>query len=147
MPPHLRRDYELALAFSDFILGAHLRYNVIYSNYEDDAMLAGYDDWKASFSFNDFNLASVLSRASGNYQLNRFLEEFLRCTKAGDDDAVDRLIVSRERQMKGDRAKLNNPQAYQYNPDAPIQRNKLDFRYYSVRRIVADIMTGLGVEA
>jgi hypothetical protein len=146
LPEYLQYDYELACNFADFIYGAHIRYNVIYSDYKDEDMIAEYTDWRESFPFEDFSLSKILSRVNGNFMVNTFLEKFLTFSKLGDDESTDKLIINREHQIKHDRAKLCNSKVYPYNLEKPIHHYKLNYRYPTVRDIANDILSGFGGE-
>ena len=53
-------------------------------------------------------------------------------------------MVARERQVKGDRAKLRKPHEYRYNQERPIHDYLLDFRFGRANVIIQDILNGLG---
>lgn len=57
---------------------------------------------------------------------------------------LDELVAARERQVKGDRAKLHKPHEYCYNQERPIHDYPLDFRFGRANVIVQDILNGLG---
>ena len=143
LPPDMRRDYFLAKDFLDFIFGAHIRYNVIYSNYEDSEMTKEYDTWREAFLSHRFDLTAILDRIICNYHTAQFCEDFLECVRSGDIKAMDALIISREKAVKGDRAKLCKPKEYQYDFDSPVHFYRLDFRFGTARTIIADIIKGL----
>ena len=74
-----------------------------------------------------------------------FLKKFLKAVinKAIEAiEAIDRCIINREKEVKGERAKLCKPMEYQYN--TAIHNYKLNYRYYSARTIINDILEGLG---
>lgn len=141
LPDGLRRSVRLAKAFAQFISGAHIRYNVIFSNGEDTDQVKRYLEWQETFDFGDFHLSDVLSRVSSNPLINAFLKEFYDATKTGDDQAVDRLIIRREKAIKHERAKLGKPQEYRY--DRPVHDYLLSYRYGTAYTIVNDILSGL----
>ena len=139
----LRKDYRLARDFSDFIIGAHIRYNVIFSEYQDDEMEDEWNQWRNTFIVHDFSLDDILSRISCNDLTERFCREFLTLVYQNDVNAIDELIVHREKQIKGDRAKLRKPTEYRYNYDRPIHFYRLDFRFGTAKTIIHDIIKGL----
>lgn len=141
LPDELRRSVRLAKSFAHFIYGAHIRYNVIFSNGEDADQAKRYREWQETFDFNGFQLSSVLSRVNGNPLTNAFLKEFYEASKTVDDQAVDRLIIRREKAIKHDRAKLGKPQEYRY--DKPVHDYMLNYRYGTAYTIVNDILNGL----
>ena len=57
---------------------------------------------------------------------------------------LDELVVAREQQVKGDRAKLRKPHEYRYDQQRPIHDYPLDFRFGRANVIVQDILNGLG---
>jgi len=141
LPDDLRRSVELAKAFAHFISGAYTRYNVIFSNSGDADQTERYREWKETFDFDGFHLSDVLSRVTGNPPTNAFLKEFYEASKAGNDQAVNRLIIQREKSIKRERAKLGKPQEYQY--DKPVHDYLLNYRYGTAYTIVNDILSGL----
>ena len=147
LPESIRRVYFLAKEFSDFIYGAHLRYNVIFSEYNDENMNAKFNEWREEFLSKPFKLKPILDGVvSYSSPLRSFCEEFLDAVRKNDRDAVDNLIVQREIQVKGPRSKLRKPSEYCYNRDNPVHFYKLDFRFDRAIRIVRDIRAGLGGE-
>lgn len=143
LPKMLQRDYRLARDFSDFIIGAHIRYNVIFSEYQDTEMEDEWNLWRNAFITRIFSLDDILSRISCNDLTERFCREFLALAYQNDVNAIDELIVHREKQIKGDRAKLRKPTEYRYNYDRPIHFYRLDFRFGTAKTIIHDIITGL----
>lgn len=147
LPEKLRIVVQLAKDFADFIVGAHIRYNVIFSRSlegnEDLAMSEKYREWQGQFPFNSFNLEAVLTNVNCDPGLRVFLEKFYEASKNRNDDIVDKLIIQREKVKKMDRSKLNNPQEYRYNSESPIHNYKLDYRYGTALTIVRDILDGM----
>lgn len=146
LPSHLRRDYMLAYQFSRFIYGAHVRYNVIYSNYTDERMVAEFHAWRKEFLQDVCDLGPILDRVPCNPHLESFCRSFLDTVNRNDLNAMDDLIVNRELQVKGPRAKLRKPGEYQYDPDRPIHFYTLDFRFNRANVIIQDILSGLEAE-
>lgn len=143
LPNEMRHDYLLAKDFSDFIIGAHIRYNIIFSNYQDEEMMDEFNSWRTMFVNRDFDLAAVLDRISCNYATAKFCADFLDSVYKNDLQAMDELIIAREKAVKGDRAKLCKPKEYQYNYDRPVHFYRLDFRFGTAKTIVNDIIKGL----
>ena len=144
LPREMRRDYLLAKEFSDFIFGAHIRYNIIFSNYQDEEMIDEFDSWRTMFVNNKFDLTAVLDRISCNYATAKFCTDFLESVNKNDDfKAMDELIIAREKAVKGDRAKLCKPKEYQYNYDRRVHFYSLDFRFGTAKTIIDDIIKGL----
>lgn len=139
--PGLQRDYMLAYEFSRFIYGAHVRYNVIFSGGTDKT--AEFYTWRRQFLQKPFHLEPVLERVSCNRALAFFCQSFLDAVKRNDLSAMDELIVNRELQVKGTRAKLRKPHEYRYDPGRPIHFYPLDFRFNRANTIIQDILSGL----
>jgi hypothetical protein len=146
LPPVMKKDYQLAQAFSNFIYGAHLRYNVIFSEYQDDDMARAFETWRGELLNSSFDLSAILNNIRCPAHTGKFCDNFLDCVKKGDLKAMDALLIARERAVKGDRAKLCKPTEYRYDPTRPIHDYKLSFRYGAVRAIVTDILQGLEAE-
>jgi len=143
LPEDMKFDYKRAKDFADFIFGAHIRYNVIFSSYEDQDMKDQYNEWRNKFVCKDFNLSDILVRISCNYSTTKFCEDFMESVYNNDDLAIDKLIIAREKAVKGERAKLCKPKEYQYNNDRPIHFYRLNYRFGTAKTIIADIIKGL----
>ena len=143
LPDALRRDYQLAKDFSRFIYGAHIRYNVIYSDYTDQSMADAFDAWREQFFAEPFALEPVLERVSCPTALAGFCRAFLKTAEENDTAAMDDLIVRREIQVKGMRSKLRKPKEYCYDPEHPVHAYRLDYRFNRASVIIQDILKGL----
>ncbi len=143
LPNEMRRDYLLAKDFSDFIIGAHIRYNIIFSNYQDKNMMNEFNSWRNMFLDRNFDLDVVLDRISCNYPTAKFCKGFLESVYKNDLQTMDELIIAREKAVKEDRAKLNKPKEYQYNYDRPVHYYRLDYRFGTAKTIIDDIIKGL----
>lgn len=143
LPDNLKRDYLLARSFSDFIFGAHIRYNVIFSNGQDEDMIQNFDKWMDTFKGQPFDLDAVLGRIHCNRTTADFCRAFLETVKNNDIKRMDELIIAREKSVKHDRSKLCKPSEYQYNNDRPIHDYKLDYRFGTAKVIIEDIIKGL----
>ena len=146
LPDDLRRDYCLARDFSRFIYGAHIRYNVIFSAYSDARVEEMFHAWRDSFLHDPIELAPVLERVSCQPALAVFCRDFLETVRRNDLHAMDDLIVSREKLVKQERAKLRKSGEYRYDPDHPIHLYELDFRFGRANVIIQDILRGWGGE-
>jgi len=143
LPPTLKQDYLLARDFSDFIIGAHIRYNVIFSEYKDEEMEDEWNRWRNAFISRDFNLDEILGRVSCGDSAQKFCRVFLALAYENNIKAIDELIIHREKQVKGDRSKLCKPTEYRYNYDRPVHFYRLDFRFGTAKTMIRDIITGL----
>ena len=143
LPASIKRDYLLARDFSDFIIGAHIRYNVIFSEYEDMEMFQEWESWRNAFIARKFDLEAILSRITCNNSTQRFCKDFMEFTYNGHLEKIDDLIIFREKAVKGDRSKLHKPTEYRYNYDRPVHFYRLDFRFGTAKTIIRDIIMGL----
>lgn len=143
LPADIRADYFRARDFADFIIGAHIRYNVIFSDYQDQEMMDVYDEWQSAFMESEFDLKDILERVSCNYATSKFCMDFMNAVRVNDLGTIDQLIISREKAIKGERAKLHKPKEYIYNYDRPVHFYRLDYRFGTVKTIIADIIKGL----
>ena len=147
MPEGLRSIYENALAFSNFIYGPQIRYNVIYAEGKDEAMNAEFENWMDQFSNFAWPLDSMLNppAVSANparlHTLGNFCRNFAEAAADGNDDEMDRLIVNREICVKGARSKLKKPEEYRYSK--PVHDVHLDYRFQRASVILHDIFEGL----
>ena len=85
-----------------------------------------------------------MNRVSCPAPLGQFCAQFLELAEQKEWGELDELVAARERQVKGDRAKLHKPQEYCYNQERPIHDYPLDFRFGRANVIVQDILNGLG---
>mgnify|MGYP000978778128 CR=1 FL=1 len=143
MPPELLRDYKLARDFSRFIFGAQIRYNVIYSNRQNDLankLWAQYIEERPTVILSDIQ-ARLRPRAS----VMRFLKAYESAIDS--ENELDNLVIRREKELKGAaRAKLTNKDLYQYD-DNSVNMAPLVYRLPNAQRIVKDIFEGVGNHA
>ena len=144
LPEGLRRDYQLAREFSRLIFGAHIRYNVIYSEYTDQKVKDQFQEWRDIFLSEPIDLDPVLDRVSCPPALKGFCKAFQDTVRTNDTSSMDELIVRRELHTKKERAKLRKPQEYHYDPAHPIHLYELDYRFDRASVIIRDILKGLG---
>ncbi len=146
LPEKIREDFLLAKGFSDFIVGAHIRYNIIYSDYKDEAMMEKYEAWRNNLQLENLDLENILIKVKANNQVFAFCNRFYEALIKDDTDAIDELIIAREKAVKGNRSKLCKPTEFRYDSDRPIHNFKLDYRFRSAKNIINDILIGLGEE-
>ena len=143
MPPELLRDYKLARDFSRFIFGAQVRYNVIYSDGQNNLaneLWAQYKEERPSVS-----LADVQTRLMPRANVMRFLKAYK--SAIDNEGELDSLIIRREKEIKGAaRAKLTNTELYKYD-DNNVNMSPLVYRLPNAQRIVKDIFEGVGNHA
>ncbi|MDU6339841.1 MAG: DUF6361 family protein [Clostridium sp.] len=145
LPEHIKYDYDLASDFSEFILGATIRYNCILYNYENDEVNEQWERWKnSSFvinKFKDFDIDKILKRLSVKDQrLIRFLKLWKEYFINGDLNKIDELIIKREISIKSRaRCKLNNPRNFDIDSNR-VRGGKLDYRFNISKRLIKDIL-------
>ncbi len=142
MPSDMKNDYRLAKELADFIYGAHIRYNFIYSQNLDINQVEAWNKWIDEFDVEALRFEDIMIRINCKGTTKDFLKKFLKAAKNKDIESIDRCIINREKEVKGERAKLCKPMEYQYN--TAIHNYKLNYRYYSARTIITDILEGLG---
>lgn len=142
MPNEMKNDYRLAKELADFIYGAHIRYNVIYSQEKDMEQVKAWNNWIDKFDVGTLRFEEIMTRINCKGTTKEFLKKFLKAVTNKDIEAINRCIINREKEVKGERAKLCKPTEYQYN--SAIHNYKLSYRYYSARTIITDILEGLG---
>ena len=144
LPEDLRKDYMLAMNFARFIYGAHLRYNIIYSNGTDVRMSDEFESWRDEVLSDPIDLEAVLDNVSCTRSLKAFCDEFHNAIQQNDLHDADEIIIAREKSIKTTRAKLCKPEEYQYDPRYPVHHYRLDYRFSRARVILQDILNGLG---
>ena len=143
LPPDMWRDYCLARDFSWFVFGAQIRYNVIYSegqNEDANDLWAEYKEVRPTV-----NLFDIQTRLKPRVSVMRFLKQFQSALENEKD--LDALIIRREKELKGaSRSKLTNKDLYSYDGNS-INMVPLVYRLPNVRRIVTDIFEGVNRDA
>jgi hypothetical protein len=144
LPGHLSDLVRQAQDFSRFIYGAHLMYNVIYS--QDAAFSEEFIRWRQEvFRPIDIAAVSVITRCTPHTKT--FLQNWqllmMDYQQGRDQKAAKQLIIDREKFVKRDRAKLNKPEQYRY--EVPVHNYMLSYRYATAHRIIKDIYDGLGM--
>ena len=146
LPEGIRKDYYLAKTFADFIYGAHIRYNVILLKGENEDIISQWDRWRENISsYSQVDLDAIVygKLKSRNRRLEKFLYECRRAMIDKDIDKLDRLIISREIDLKGrSRSKLYN--AHEFNYKGWVGIGKLQYRLRDAQNILRDIFEGLG---
>jgi len=140
LPVKLKETVRLAQDFADFIYGAHLLYNVIYSDGKDQNIENSFNQWKGS-SNSIIDIKKVLEVSNCHGMTEKFILEFDKNIREGNVDAAKQLIIARERFIKRDRAKLCKPEQFRY--ESPRHDYKLDYRYGNASLIIKDILKGM----
>lgn len=145
IPSDISDAVHLAQEFAEFIYGAHLLYNIIYADgcgIHDDEVEAIRAEFKGYCDhYHSIHLEDVLAISKCPPMTSQFLRAFDTALQEGDIDAARDLLIRRERLVKQNRAKLNNPKSYRF--ERPIHYYKLDYRFGTASTIINDILTGL----
>lgn len=145
-PAQLRADYALASAFSHFIFGARIRYNIILSEGKNQKANEAWNSYLPNLTAHaSLDLPAIFARLKVR---NPKLRHFLTATQSAMLDtnitALDDCIKKREIDLKGaSRAKLNR--AGEFRVDAWIGGGHLDYRFRNAMVLINDIFQGLGV--
>jgi len=143
MPPDMRRDYGLARGFSNFIYGAQARYNVIYSEGQNEGANRLWEEYLAEKPNAD--LGAIQARLKPKASVMRFLKQFQASLSPYNEAHLDALIIKREIDLKTKaRAKLTNKELYHYDGHQTVNMAPLTYRLPNVQRIVKDVFEGVG---
>ena len=137
MPRELAAITDLAKDFSGFIYGAHLLYNVIFSDDQDKDMACDFEAWKEE-EYHAIDLDSVIGVTGCSASAGAFIHQFDSCISKGDISSARQCIILREKIMKRDRAKLGHPDQYQ-----PVHTYRLNYRYSIGKQMISDIFSRL----
>jgi hypothetical protein len=145
LPENMRNYYILAKEFADFIYGAHLRYNVLLSNGEDDNVNTEWELWHFQMKrFAGINFYNIFSSFSVNNKLKKFLFDCKEAMLKDDIDKLDEVVTNREISIKGKkRSKICNNE-FEY--EGWIGIGKLQYRLRNGQNVIRDIYEGLGNE-
>lgn len=136
LPSDLAEIQDLAKRFADFMYMVHIRYNYIFSQYEDDEMRTLFEEKLVEYRNGGTDIDKVLKAV--NLRENsgkRFCKEVAERIAANDikeGGGLDQLIINRERRVKGNRRKIGNP-AYTYGKKNRIHFYKLTYRWDTVK--------------
>lgn len=144
-PDEIKSDYIMAKEFSDFIYGAHIRYNMILSKGEHGEVQSEWAWFNSQMTtFASLELDRIFARLKiTNFKLIRFLRSCKEAMLHNDIDRLDNLIRNREIELKGkSRSKLAKADEFDYQGWVGIK--KLQYLLPNARRIVGDIFDGVG---
>ncbi|MDZ7841658.1 MAG: DUF6361 family protein [Gammaproteobacteria bacterium] len=158
---------ELARRFSLHVEGAPLLYNLLLAELRHDVQRSDRDaalidsyrgdlaEWagreEAEAPFDTTSLWSFVARQGGRlvHPQQRFVEAWSRrvseigARRVVDDDFLRRLIANRERQLKGQRARVAN-RGRLLDWGGRVGVGRMSFRWPNVRRLLMDLHAGLG---
>lgn len=156
MPEQIYYDYKLALNFSRIIYGVHIRYNILFFKACGQPSAEAEELWKQwkdemanSFDFNSWDVMGLFARVKvQDHRLRSFIRtwtEYAKHINSVDISKLDDFIVKREIELKGpERSKLKNSDEYTNFRQNWIGIGKLQFRWPNVKRLLLDILEGLG---
>ncbi|MDI9412628.1 MAG: DUF6361 family protein [Bacillota bacterium] len=142
-PVTIQTSYYLAKAFSNFIYGAKIRYNLILSEYESQQANKLWEEYEPKMTeYAGLDLNAIFSLLNPGNRLRSFLKSLQRFMLQKELSAIDKLIHQREIDLKNaSRARLNR--AGQFSHDQWFGGHHLHYRFNDAKIIVDDIFTGL----
>ena len=149
LPDDLRYYAEHASRFSDLVDGLFLYYNWLFSEKNDTDVWDEFVAWREETFLPEREgiVRSITLPVINDNGSKRFCRDAVAFIESENWDEMDRLVKNRERSIKGSRYKIGNAQSgYQYNPGNRVHPGKVEFRWWTVRTIVNEIMEGLGDE-
>lgn len=140
LPPELGELQDLARRFADFIYMIHLRYNYIYSKYEDNEMLHQFEEELGKYQNSGTDINKVLDAItirenSGKLFCKKVAEQIAK-KDIKENGELDQLIINRERIVKGSRRKIDN---YIYDKKKRIHYYKLTYRWETVKLFAEEL--------
>ena len=160
----IRHTIELARRFSRHVEGMPLLYNLLLAERHhvvhggDDELIDQYrqetDEWAAKEATEDFfDPAELWTFAvSRHVRVARLQRHFVEAWSTrladigaaaiADDDSLRTLIETRERQLKGPRARLRNP-ARLLDWSGRVGVGRMNFRWHRVGQMLLDLHKGL----
>lgn len=136
LPSDLAEIQDLAKRFADFMYMVHIRYNYIFSQYEDDEMRTLFEEKLVEYRNGGTDIDKVLKvvnlRENSGKWFCKKVAERIAANDIKEGGGLDQLIINRERRVKGNRRKIGNP-AYTYGKKNRIHFYKLTYRWDTVK--------------
>lgn len=136
LPSDLAEIQDLAKRFADFMYMVHIRYNYIFSQYEDDEMRTQFEEKLVEYRNGGTDIDKVLKavnlRENSGKWFCKEVAERIAANDIKEGGGLDQLIINRERRVKGNRRKIGNP-AYTYGKKNRIHFYKLTYRWDTVK--------------
>lgn len=136
LPSDLAEIQDLAKRFADFMYMVHIRYNYIFSQYEDDEMRTLFEEKLVEYRNGGTDIDKVLKavnlRENSGKWFCKEVAERIAANDIKEGGGLDQLIINRERRVKGNRRKIGNP-AYTYGKKNRIHFYKLTYRWDTVK--------------
>jgi len=146
-PQTMQQEYYLAKAFSDFLYGARIRYNVILSLGQNEHANEAWSMYESEIDKHaEIDIQEIFFRLKiNNPMLKSFLMGVQTDMKTGNIESLDQRITKRECQLKGpSRAKLMH--AGEFDKTQWIGGRQLEYRFGSAVTIMNDIFKMEGVK-
>ena len=141
LPKELADFQDLAQRFADFIYMVHVRYNYIYSGYQDEEMLEKFmqllEAYRDSGTDIDTVLAAVNIRENSGKWFCKEIAQHIADGETEKNGLLDQVIINRERRVKGSRRKIGNP-SYKYDKQNRIHYYKLTYRWKTVKQFIEE---------
>ncbi|MCQ2258220.1 MAG: hypothetical protein MJZ41_09570 [Bacteroidaceae bacterium] len=138
---------NMAINFDRLTYMAKVRFNIMLTNNNDESLIDEWESLLNEYRSNPFDLdidnlfVKLKISSGGDWGLKSFLKSLQSMIKEGDNGfaKLDELIRKREKGIKGAASKLGNVNGYSVNDRAGYDH--YDYRFFSARRIVRDIVT------
>lgn len=142
LPTDLAEIQDLARLFADFIYIVHIRYNYIFSKYEDEEMLKLFEEKLRVYQDSGTDIDKVLNviniRDNSGKWFCKEVAERIAANDIAPNGGLDQLIINRERRVKGNRRKIDNP-AYIYDKKKRIHFYELSYRWETVKVFLEEL--------
>lgn len=152
LPEHFQRQYKLALHFSNWAKYMHLRYRYLFSlgndNIEDTCfwkeqiqeLLDGHNEILDSRRM--YEVLQYVDNLILEPTIKQFCMEAAILLSENKQKELDELIKKREKHIKGNRHKIDNPKYINYSMGTP---STMSFRWNEiVYQVITDIRNGYG---
>jgi len=157
LPEDTKNIIYTARDFWRILYGAHIRYNVIlHQIQENEKRITEFQEkWARwledmnKFKKNDFNREFmwelVLSRSRVQHYTKRFVNAWIDEIFKDNprENILDEMVIDQERSNKGKRSKLNHQHDVKYSEWVGI--NSMDFRFSNAQKIIQDIAKSTGL--
>ena len=149
-PYHVREDYLMAMAFSDFVYALRVLFNIIVSDDQNADANQAWEKIKKDLGYyaDAMHVDEIFERLSltGNTGLRHFLKQAQGYMQNHDVKALKECIIKREVQLKGvNRAKTKHPG--EFDTTAWFGGGHLDYRFNNAKVIIKDIFEGVNHHA
>lgn len=152
LPEHFQRQYKLALHFSNWAKYMHLRYRYLFAlgndNIEDTCfwkeqiqeLLDGHNEILDSRRM--YEVLQYVDNLILEPTIKQFCMEAAILLSENKQKELDELIKKREKHIKGNRHKIDNPKYINYSMGTP---STMSFRWNEiVYQVITDIRNGYG---